>query len=70
MCNSEQQLLLSPVLLPCSLKYIIMMFPAGVSAARSGLVAVWLIIMTEEDLFQLSHRFIKIQLQVTIFSSL
>lgn len=59
MCNSKQQLLLFPVLLPWSLKNIIMMFPTGVSASRSGLVAVGLIIMTEEDLFQLSHRFIK-----------
>jgi len=39
------------------------------TAVRSGLVEVWLIIVTEEGFSQLSLRLIKIQLRVIISSS-
>lgn len=69
MCNSKQQLLLVSCVTSMLTKIHYHVVPAGMTAVRSGLAEVWLIIMTEEGLFQLSHRFIKIQLQVIIFSS-
>lgn len=69
MCNSKQQLLLVFYLTSLLTKIHYHDVPAGMTAVRSGLVEIWMIIMTEEGFFQLSHRFIKIQLQVIISSS-
>lgn len=69
MCNSKQQLLLVSYLTSLLTKIHYHDVPAGMTAVRSGLVEIWMIIMTEEGFFQLSHRFIKIQLQVIISSS-